>query len=357
MKYLSFFSGIGGFEVAIEKIFTDYGSECIGYSEIKSSALKVYKDNFPEHINMGDITKITNNQIKKIVNNSGGCDLIVGGFPCTNLTKISNLCGKNQGLKGEQSKLFYELVRIISIIQKIPSCKNVKFIIENNASMKETDKKIITSFLEKKFKNIKMTEIDNSIFGVQIRKRLFWTNFNIEDPINFKLNEKNLQTWDDVLEPIEEVQYLKLSQKRLDYFNKKVEKYNQTKNNIMYYIEKKGNNYCYSEKKSKFVSKLQKYPIHSDMGNEKNIIYPKSYPIGKSRPILSHGNILIDRRPAQRNNNIFIVREFSPIELERLFGFEDNYTSIVPKNNRFNLLGNSVSVFVIEYVLSFLHEF
>ena len=83
MKYLSLFSGIGGFELGIEK-----KGECVGYSEFDPSCDKqkckgyhtaisqykskcgtcgkiktqyapiIYEKHFPTHTNFGDITKI-----------------------------------------------------------------------------------------------------------------------------------------------------------------------------------------------------------------------------------------------------------------------------------------------------------
>jgi site-specific DNA-cytosine methylase len=47
MKYLSLFTGIGGFEVALHRVFPN--AECIGYSEVKPHAIKVYEHHFPGH--------------------------------------------------------------------------------------------------------------------------------------------------------------------------------------------------------------------------------------------------------------------------------------------------------------------
>ena len=48
IKYLSLFSGIGGFELAIQSIFPN--AECVGFSEIDKHAIKTYKKHFPELI-------------------------------------------------------------------------------------------------------------------------------------------------------------------------------------------------------------------------------------------------------------------------------------------------------------------
>ena len=76
MKYLSLFSGIGGFEVALHSIFPL--SQCLGFSEIKPEAITVYQQHFPTHQNIGDITLLTENTIQDLVKN--GCDIIIQGL-------------------------------------------------------------------------------------------------------------------------------------------------------------------------------------------------------------------------------------------------------------------------------------
>ena len=56
MKYISLFSGIGGFEVAIHRKWPN--AVCLGYSEIKPSAIKVYETHFPDHINIVFLLKV-----------------------------------------------------------------------------------------------------------------------------------------------------------------------------------------------------------------------------------------------------------------------------------------------------------
>lgn len=103
MKYLSTFSGIGGFELGIQlayelldsrptgeeeqKVDTKQNSSntpskysrqsptCIGYSEIDKYASAIYQKHFPTHHNYGDITKIIAEELPDF-------DLLVGGFPC-----------------------------------------------------------------------------------------------------------------------------------------------------------------------------------------------------------------------------------------------------------------------------------
>lgn len=72
MKFLSLFSGIGGFEVGIQNSSKDF--ECIGCSEIDKYAMNIYARHFDHH-NFGDITKVEASDLPDF-------DLLVGGFPC-----------------------------------------------------------------------------------------------------------------------------------------------------------------------------------------------------------------------------------------------------------------------------------
>ena len=63
MKYLSLFSGIGGFELAIQSVFPN--AECIGFSEIDKYAIQTYLKHYPEHKNLGSVTDI--NPLQELV--------------------------------------------------------------------------------------------------------------------------------------------------------------------------------------------------------------------------------------------------------------------------------------------------
>ena len=67
--YASLFSGIGGFEQALDKL----GGECVFASEIDKFASQAYETLYG-HKPEGDITKIDDKDIPDH-------DLLVGGFP------------------------------------------------------------------------------------------------------------------------------------------------------------------------------------------------------------------------------------------------------------------------------------
>ena len=53
--------------------------------------LRVYERHFPAHRNLGDITQLTRKTVRECIASAGGCDLVVAGFPCTNLSLLSSL--------------------------------------------------------------------------------------------------------------------------------------------------------------------------------------------------------------------------------------------------------------------------
>jgi site-specific DNA-cytosine methylase len=88
MKILSLFDGMSCGQIALHKIgITDY----VYYaSEIKKHAIETTQLNFPNTIQLGDVTKIKASDLPKI-------DLLIGGSPCQDFS-VQNK--ERKGLKG-----------------------------------------------------------------------------------------------------------------------------------------------------------------------------------------------------------------------------------------------------------------
>ena len=105
LRYLSLFSGIEAASVA----WLPLGWECAAVAEIEKFPCAVLKHHYPNVPNLGDITKITEKQIKALRH----IDVVVGGFPCQDLS----VAGKRKGLKNAdgtntRSGLFYQAEQI-----------------------------------------------------------------------------------------------------------------------------------------------------------------------------------------------------------------------------------------------------
>lgn len=181
MKYFSIFSGLGGFEIAIHDTFKK--AECVGFSEIDKFAIKTYVSNFPDHaeLNYGDIERLVFDLVngkfvvnEKRVKSLPDFDLLIGGSPCQDLSIAR---AKRAGLEGQKSRLFYAYAEILRI--KKPKY----FILENVASMSKTNRDKITNHIKGDCGyDVEPMEINAALVSAQKRKRLYWFNWNIEQP-------------------------------------------------------------------------------------------------------------------------------------------------------------------------------
>lgn len=97
MRVGSLFSGIGGIELGFER----EGFETKWFIENDPFCGKVLEKNYPGIPVYGDVRKIDFDKIEKV-------DILVGGFPCQDVSKA----GKRRGLNGERSFSFkYHLAR------------------------------------------------------------------------------------------------------------------------------------------------------------------------------------------------------------------------------------------------------
>lgn len=111
MKYLSLFSGIEAATLAWEPL----GWEPVAFSEIEAFPCAVLQHHWPHVPNLGDVTAITEKQIKQL----GRIDLVVFGSPCQDLS----VAGKRKGFDGERSSLFRDAIRIVRWAVKHNGCR------------------------------------------------------------------------------------------------------------------------------------------------------------------------------------------------------------------------------------------
>lgn len=336
INYISLFSGIGCFEYAIHNMFPK--ANCLGFSEINPYAIKVYKEHYPTHNNLGDITKIKEKQIQTLLS-THKCHIIVAGFPCQDLSSLAPVFGHRDkfGLQGEKSKLFFRLKKILKWVWKYSKFKP-KVIIENNSSMNNENRYSITNHLLEIDPNFCSIELNGMTFGVQRRNRIFWVNFKVPIPDSSFKN----QTWKDILLPYNDSRVGYVSDSHVDNFNKIYKVKSQSSESRIVKKDKK-TGWFYFEFTGRIgeKSRWQMGTNHSDDSSE------YSLPITRAR------NFIFIRKKDKQD--LFKIRKLHAIELERLFFLPDGYVSLyVSQTQSENLLGNAIIIRMIQYILYFL---
>ncbi len=153
MNVLSLFDGISCGQIALERA----GIKVKNYyaSEIDKYAISVTQNNYPDTIQLGDVTKINIEKLPKI-------DLLIGGSPCQDLSIMKK---NRDGICGEKSMLFFKYIDILREI------KPKYFLFENVGSMSDVDKGVISGLFE-----YEPISINSYLVSATMRNRLYWTN-------------------------------------------------------------------------------------------------------------------------------------------------------------------------------------
>lgn len=155
-KYVSLFSGIGGFEQALNTL----GGECVLASEIDKFANQSYEALYGEPT-AGDITEI---DAKDVPDH----DLLVGGFPC----QAFSVAGKRLGFEDTRGTLFFEVARIAATKQpRALLLENVKGLVGHD---KGRTLDVIVQTLNDIGYTVDFNVLNSKYFGVpQNRERIF----------------------------------------------------------------------------------------------------------------------------------------------------------------------------------------
>lgn len=383
IKYFSMFSGIGGFEVGIEK--SKYGNrfESVGFSEIDEYATSIYKKHYPNTTNYGDATKIKTEELPEF-------DFLVGGFPCQSFS----IAGRQKGLDDTRGTLFFEIARILK--DKRPGyflLENVRGLLSHDAGKTfQTVLEVLSSLGY----CIKWEIYNSKDYGVpQRRERIFIKGYSrkqcgreilsfgrCDEKDNGKLNESVLNDDGDVIDKY----FLKIDEnrritttkdgnalclhttrpqrplsKRLtnyvleDHFtqidehravttDKEKENYYAvtTRPRVMP-LYKKQDNYVLEDKRT--IKKLG-----STTGHQSGGVYDAE---GISPALCSTDY----KNPVKIVNN-YRIRKLTPLECERLQGFEDNWTEYgadgekISDTQRYKCIGNAVTTNVISHIIN-----
>jgi DNA (cytosine-5)-methyltransferase 3A len=263
-------------------------------SEIDKYAIQVTQANFPNTIQIGDVTKVTGKELPKI-------DLLLGGSPCQGFS----YSGKQLNFEDPRSRLFFDYVRLLHITKP-------KYFLLENVKMRKESQDIISSYL-----GVEPIEIDSSLVSAQSRKRLYWTNIpNITLP-----QDKGIKL-QDILESG---------------------------------VAMRDKSYCIDAHYYKGASSNPKHQSHRrncvkigyvNKGGQGDRVYSIE---GKGVTLSAYGGGNGAKTGLYEIDNN--IRKLTPIEAERLQTVPDNYTSMVSNTQRYKMLGNGWTVDVIAHIL------
>lgn len=122
MKIGSLFSGYGGLDLAVSRVFD---AEVVWHCELEDAPSKVLDAHWPGVPNYRDVSKVDFTQVEPV-------DILTGGFPCQDLS----VAGKRKGLTdGTRSNLWFEFHRAIVELQpKFVVIENVRGLLSGKAA-------------------------------------------------------------------------------------------------------------------------------------------------------------------------------------------------------------------------------
>lgn len=178
MKVLSLFDGMSCGQIALKRL--GIRTETYYASEIDRHAIRQTQLNFPDTIQLGDVTQVDVRQLEPI-------DLLIGGSPCQSFSFAGKRAGmstidkeeiytlkrylelKREGFLFEgESYLFWEYMRILTDIRMYNP--DVLFLLENVEMGKKWERVLSEAI------GIFGVHINSALVSAQNRARIYWTN-------------------------------------------------------------------------------------------------------------------------------------------------------------------------------------
>lgn len=407
MIVLSLFDGISAARVALER--SGHKIERYYASEINKYAIKIAQKNYPDTVQLGDVTKIHITNFGLEIDQDGSSmrcidvipDFICGGSPCQGFSKA----GKGRNFNDPRSALFFEFVRILNECKAVNP--DVKFILEN-VDMKREWRNIITKHL-----GVQPIFLDSKVLSAQQRQRRYWCNFIPLDKYYDVCHPKDRGiVLNDIMQDESEVyekyylsdhaiQRIKIRGNRQQSarfnepegksatidshpsggFNHKVMiQSGRGKNKGGEHTDKsttvtsnrwEQNNYL------KVGGVINEFEFKANKANNIDSNYYKGADNHGQRTVIQVNDLNeFSNQPRQQNRvydvngkspahlaelssgthsiNTNRIRRLTHIEVERLFGLKDGYTEGVSDSRRYHALGNSWQVDTVAHIFNFL---
>jgi len=298
MNVLSLFDGMSCGQIALKKLGVKYDNYFA--SEIDKYAIKVTKDNFPNTIHIGDVTKIDFKSLPKI-------DLLIGGSPCQGFS----FAGKLLNFKDPRSVLFFEYVRALNELKP-------KYFLLENVRMKKESENVISEHL-----GVKPVMINSSLVSAQNRVRLYWTNLPVS-----QLEDKKIYLKDILENGL--VDRNKSYCINANYFKgTNLEQYlNKARRQIVFEVNNKP---------------IRLGALSKSMGSR---VYHES---GKSICIRAVGGGWGAKTGLYHDD--YCIRKLTVLECKRLQTVPDDYKMNVSNTQAYKMIGNGWTVDVITHIL------
>ncbi|HAS2540339.1 TPA: DNA cytosine methyltransferase [Vibrio cholerae] len=325
MNVLSLFDGRACCRIALERAGIQVGNYYA--SEIDKNAIKVAQANWPDNIQLGDVTKWQEWGI-----DWASIDLVTGGFPC----QAWSIAGKQLGDKDERGMLFWTMLDIMKRVREYNP--KAHFLIEN-VKMKKEFEEYITHHTEQSLGEVHKILINSALVSAQNRNRYYWTSFPSTQP-----EDKGV-----VLAEILEnggVDQDKSYCIDANYFKGgNLKSYFEKHRRQLVFCGAMRGRYIVNGKRQDpriFTAGLTKQRIEVRYDGKTNALTT----VQKDNNVVygANGNSYYDL-------NEIKYRKLTPTECERLQTVPDNYTAHVSNTQRYKMLGKGWTVDVIVHLL------
>ena len=357
MNVLSLFDGMSCGRIALDRL----GIKVDNYysSEIDKYVMKVSEANYPDIIQVGDVTQLDTSTLPKI-------DLIMGGSPCQGFS----FAGKQLAFDDPRSALFFEFVRCVKELKP-------KYFLLENVRMKKEYLDIISEQM-----GVEPIMINSALVSAQNRVRYYWTNIpGIEQPKQRGIVLR------DILETQTNEKPVKDTERNQRHYRNNDEKslcmtatmYKGAGNNGMTLVQETHD----TPKQVGIATDINGHDIlkrvYSPDGKSPTV---NACTGGNREPKVLAGAIRgrykddgsieqkLELRQNGKSNSLTTVqkdnvvtkdevywRKLTPVECERLQTVPDNYTNHVSNTQRYKMLGNGWTIEVITHILNNLHEY
>ena len=285
MNVLSLFDGMSCGQIALNR--AGVTPKKYYASELDKYAIKVTQANYPETVQLGDVTRWRGWDI-----DWASIDLLIGGSPCQGFS----FAGKQLAFDDPRSKLFFVYVDILNHIRSVNP--NVRFLLEN-VKMKKEYLAVISEQL-----GVEPVFINSALLSAQNRQRYYWANWEFGQPEDrgIVLADILLSDYDDNFN-VSDRQLERLSTIGLIDGGARVCFQSPSQNVVK--------SECLQARDYKGIAGRQYFTVAMTRGR---------------------------------------LRKLTPVEYERLQTVPDNYTDHVSNTQRYKMLGNGWTVDVIAHI-------